>query len=122
MLACFVFGPQGWWLLFTIFPILLTPLPFVLTKLCSSDDNVFAEKPRGKHWSLFMTSFFYMGCWAIPILLVLVSQIKVESMLLSLGGTLIVTLLNMWLGPVLYGVELGSAVCCSGCHSTRVEE
>merc|ERR1712159_70047 len=95
VLAC-VIGNDGqgnWMLLITLVPLVLFPVPLLLLRLfCGGGGDMFSEQPKGKHWAEFMSSFFFAGTWAIPIVLQLTNAITWPTLLLSLGGTLIGTI------------------------------
>ena len=74
--------------LFILAPMLLTPIPMLLVNTCSSTD-AFSESPAGINWAVFLSAFFFTGCFAIPILLALTDSIQWGAALTSLAGTLI---------------------------------
>ena len=78
--------------LIILVPMLLSPLPLGLLRLCTSNDS-FSEKPKGRHWAEFMSSFLFTGCFAIPILLAVTKTIEYAAMGVSLAGTLILAVL-----------------------------
>mmetsp|Transcript_12133 Transcript_12133/g.24658 ORF Transcript_12133/g.24658 Transcript_12133/m.24658 type:complete len:134 (+) Transcript_12133:42-443(+) len=87
VLSCFAFG-NNWLPLIILAPMLLTPVPMLLVNMCSADD-AFSETPAGLHWAEFFSAFFFTGCFAIPILLVLTDSVQLGAALTSLGGVLI---------------------------------
>ena len=100
ILACLI-GPDGghWILMIILIPLILSPVPFGLLRLCGGGDSIFSEKPKGTHWAEFMTSFFLAGTIGIPIVLQLTNSITWPSLVLSLGATIIgivASFVGMW--------------------------
>ena len=63
----------------------------ILLNMCGGGGDMFSEKPAGAHWAEFWSSFFFTGCFAIPILLAITDSIEWGAALTSLAGTLILT-------------------------------
>ena len=94
--------------------MLLSPMPMMLLGLCSSGDNIMgSDQPAATHWAEFLSSFFFTGCFAVPILLAVTKSIELGAMATSLAGTLLLCALfgiRVYLkrkdeGDNLYGVS-----------------
>ncbi|KAI9141952.1 vacuolar protein sorting 55 [Paraphysoderma sedebokerense] len=89
ILSCALF--QNWWPLFVVFTYILAPFPNMIFGRCAGSDDLFSDNNSGlKDIGYFITSFFIVTGFGLPMVLAHAHVIAPEAATMSIIGGMLV--------------------------------